>query len=367
MAAARVRTGEWLLSPHTTMPPFLQIRTRTGKFDDKMMKIMKTMALAFGAAAALDDSASGTRCAHTNCLEWDCAEWCACYDTTKDAVYADTGCAEGDDTCNCAFKTTNEPTQPPTQEPTQFQFTTNTLKAAVDEISGGCTHGTYGPMKDWDVSQVESMAELFRGGYYGSNRQYAESFDCDISKWDTSKVTNMRSMFGSAKKFNQDISKWDTSKVTNMRSMFHNAFVFNQDIGGWHTSKVTDMNAMFVYAKKFNQDISKWDTSKVTDMKSMFRQCRQFNQDISEWNVGMVTDMEWMFKNAYEFNQDISEWDTSKVTKMKNMFERGRNPNGNFKTNFLPKNRAAVTDLTYELRSGRKINMWPKWVNGNNY
>jgi hypothetical protein len=68
-----------------------------------MMKMMKMMALAFGAAAALDDTTSGTRCAHTNCLEWDCAEWCECYDETKNSVYADAGCADsGEDTCNCA-------------------------------------------------------------------------------------------------------------------------------------------------------------------------------------------------------------------------------------------------------------------------
>ena len=38
------------------LPPYLQIRTRTSKFDDKMMKMVKMMALAFGVAAALDDS-----------------------------------------------------------------------------------------------------------------------------------------------------------------------------------------------------------------------------------------------------------------------------------------------------------------------
>ena len=31
--------------------------------------------------------------------------------------------------------------------------------------------------------------------------------------------------------FNGDISKWNTEKVTNMGYMFHSASAFNQDIG----------------------------------------------------------------------------------------------------------------------------------------
>ena len=65
------------------------------------------------------------------------------------------------------------------------------------------------------------------------------------NKWNTSRVTNMNSMFSKASLFNQDISNWDTSSVTNMKNMFYYASVFNQDIGNWNTSSVTGMNDMF--------------------------------------------------------------------------------------------------------------------------
>ena len=52
--------------------------------------------------------------------------------------------------------------------------------------------------------------------------------------------------FGDASTFDGDISKWNTEKVTNMYAMFYSASAFNQDIGGWNTEKVTTMDICFI-------------------------------------------------------------------------------------------------------------------------
>ena len=103
----------------------------------------------------------------------------------------------------------------------------------------------------------------------------------------TTLMTNMSSLFNGANTFNQNISSWDTSNVTTMSNMFSSARVFNQPLNSWNTSNVTTMYAMFYYASVFNQPIGSWDTSNVTDMDYMFGQTI-FNQNISGWDVANV-------------------------------------------------------------------------------
>jgi surface protein len=96
-----------------------------------------------------------------------------------------------------------------------------------------------------------SMINMFADNAY----HFASNFNSDISRWNTSNVTNMSGMFARALAFNQNIGSWDTSKVTNMTLMFVRASAFNKNIGNWNTSKVTNINnmsGMFVYALAFN-------------------------------------------------------------------------------------------------------------------
>ena len=55
----------------------------------------------------------------------------------------------------------------------------------------------------------------------------------DVSRLDTSLITDMSSLFNGETDFNQDISRWDVSSVTNMYCMVYCCNAFNQDIGKW--------------------------------------------------------------------------------------------------------------------------------------
>ena len=62
------------------------------------------------------------------------------------------------------------------------------LRKAAQEYNANSLAATdkYGPIANWDVSEISDMSELFRE---------LKSFDADISSWDTSGVTDMSRMF----------------------------------------------------------------------------------------------------------------------------------------------------------------------------
>jgi surface protein len=158
------------------------------------------------------------------------------------------------------------------------------------------------------------------GTYEGSYGNF-NTFNGDISEWDTSAVTTMFRMFKYNTAFNRDISAWDTSSVTNTEEMFMNAEVFNGDISAWDMSSVTNSRCMFYhYTRAFNADLSAWDFSSNTGMAEVFNRAHAFNGDLSGWSVSMVTTMVSMFYCAYSFNGDLSAWDISRVQSMSYMF-----------------------------------------------
>ena len=90
----------------------------------------------------------------------------------------------------------------------------------------------------------------------------ASSLNCDLSKWDVSRVIDMEDMFASASSFNADLSEWDVSRVTSMLAMFLSASSFNGDISKWDVSRVTNMYAMFYSSSSFKRTLcGKWATS----------------------------------------------------------------------------------------------------------
>ena len=102
-------------------------------------------------------------------------------------------------------------------------------------------NSTYGPIEQWDTSQVTDMSWLF-SRYRPGGDPYCSTqatFNRNLNSWDVSRVTTMYYMFVDAA-FNGNIEGWDTSKVTTMNSMFVRADAFNRDLSGWNIAQVRD-------------------------------------------------------------------------------------------------------------------------------
>ena len=207
-------------------------------------------------------------------------------------------------------------------------------------------------ISNWDVSNVTNMKSMFYNAY---------KFNQPIGKWDVSKVTNMADMFHDAREFNQPIGNWNVSKVTTMKSMFaaNASTVFNQPIGNWNVSNVKDMSMMFDSSNEFNQPIEDWDVSNVRDMTQMFYGTLNFNQPIDKWDVSSVTSMKALFGKADRFNQSIEGWDVSNVTDMEAMFY-----SSNLRNNDLSKwNVKKVQNHQDFFTASGRNNIEPKWNN----
>ena len=58
----------------------------------------------------------------------------------------------------------------------------------------------------------------------------------------------MSSLFQHKASFNCDISNWNTSNVTNMSNMFRDNYGTSIPIGSWDVSNVVHMYMMFAYS-----------------------------------------------------------------------------------------------------------------------
>lgn len=129
--------------------------------------------------------------------------------------------------------------------------------------------------------QMPIYTMLFVSGLTDPEQQ-AEGLYGNISNWDTSRVTDMGSLFSQAESFNDDISAWNTSAVTVMAGE-------SLTSTGWSTSSLAAGTfQMFAGAESFNGDLSGWDTSGVHLMKGMFNEAIAFDSDISGWDTSKV-------------------------------------------------------------------------------
>ena len=177
-------------------------------------------------------------------------------------------------------------------------------------------------LSKFDTSKVTNMGYMF---YNISNPT-----TLDISNFDTSKVTDMGAMFAYMTSLTTlDLSHFDTSKVTDMAGMFYSVSTLRTlNLSNFDTSQVTDMNHMFYNMSNLTTlNLSSFDTSKVTNMGYMFAGVSNITTlNLTSFDTSKVTNMGYMFSAMFSLTTlDLSNFDTSQVTNMGSMFAYMRN------------------------------------------
>ena len=172
-------------------------------------------------------------------------------------------------------------------------------------------------LSNFDTSNVTNMSYMFNYTY--------RLISLNLSNFDTSQVTNMNSMFfGVSRLTTLNLSNFDTSKVTDMGYMFYGmSSLTTLNLSNFYTSKVTDMGAMFYGMRNLTTlNLSNFDTSNVTNMESMFRDMFKLTTlNLSNFSTSNVTNMNSMFANISNLTTlNLSNFYTSKVTDMGAMF-----------------------------------------------
>ena len=173
--------------------------------------------------------------------------------------------------------------------------------------------------------------------------------DLDLSNFDTSKVTNMETMFyGLSSLTTLDLSNFNTSQVTSMVHMFSGMRkLITLDLSNLDTSQVTDMQWMFYDMPSLTTlNLSKFDTSKVTNMERMFSDMSNLTTlNLSSFNTSKVKYMNHMFRGMSNLTTlDLSNFDTSNVTNMNGMFTYMDSLTSLDLSNF---NTSKVTNMSY--------------------
>ncbi len=175
-----------------------------------------------------------------------------------------------------------------------------------------------------DTSKVTNMISMFQ--------------DCNLLKdinligINTSNVTDFGSMFRGCSGLTElDLSNFNTNSARSIGGMFSNCSSLEElNLSNFNTTQVTNMGGawdtgVFSGCTNLKKIIlgEKFDTSKATDMHRMFESCTNLKEikGLENFDTHLVTNMYNMFYGCNSLtNLDLSKWNTSKVLSMEAMF-----------------------------------------------
>ncbi len=174
-----------------------------------------------------------------------------------------------------------------------------------------------------DTSNVTDMGSMFDN--------CSSLTTLDVSNFNTENVTNMGSMFGRCTNLTElDLSAFDVANVTNMSSMFGSCGSLKSLKANFNALSVTSMSNMFYECVSLTSlDLLSFNTKEITTTYRMFYCCSSLTKlDLSGFNTESLTVMQGMFHGCTNLTVlDLGNFDTSNVEDMLGMFDGCRSLN----------------------------------------
>ena len=122
-----------------------------------------------------------------------------------------------------------------------------------------------------------------------------------------------------------DLSKFDTSKVTEMVGMFYDcSLLISLNLDGINTSSVTNIDYMFSNCNKLNSiNLESFDTKSIYSMCGLFSYCKSLKSlDLKNFETPSLKNMSVMFLNCSSLKfLELNNFDTKSVTNFYGLFK----------------------------------------------
>lgn len=193
-----------------------------------------------------------------------------------------------------------------------FQWNTSKIKY-FDKMFSNCQSLAFLDVNNWDMISGYSLNNMFA---------YSGITDIDLSKWDTSNISNLSNLFFNCTKLKQiDLHTWNTKSVSTCYWLFRGCSSLEFiNIDGWNTCNVYDMDRMFGECPKLItiKGLNKLNTRNVQFTRLMFIADHSLTTlDLSSFNTQNCIDTSQMFRGCYNL-KSIYVSDTFVMTKVSN-------------------------------------------------
>ena len=197
---------------------------------------------------------------------------------------------------------------------TDLSFLTNwdiSNVVTIDALFCDCLHLTdLTPIADWDTRNVTDMSYAFCDA--------EELTDLSpIANWNVTCLKNAEGIFYYMTALEEvDLSRWDTSNVTNMSYLFADCTSLSniEGLRNLNLSKVTNAQNMFAGCVSITslEPVEHWNVSSLKKAYAMFDGLSKITSaDFSNWNVSNVDNFAWFMAECAELQTiDITGWNT---------------------------------------------------------